>query len=76
MPPVEGHKPLFGVHSMERGMLSRAQRYFVTGAWLSLSVIALINHLTGYKITFFAFYFIPVALATLSTGHRKKVPEM
>jgi hypothetical protein len=33
-------------------------------------VIALIDHLTGYEIGFFVFYFIPVGLAAWAGGRR------
>ena len=51
-------------------MFSRARRYVIVGAWLSIFVIALIDQLTGYEIGFFVFYFIPVVLGTMGGGRR------
>ena len=51
-------------------MFSRARRYFSVVACLSVPVIAIIDHLTGCEISFFAFYFIPVMLGTLGAGRR------
>ena len=51
-------------------MVFPARRHFLAGAWLSLPIIALVDHFTSYEISFFAFYFIPVALGTLGAGRR------
>jgi hypothetical protein len=68
----QSSKVLAGVEErgMRGGLLAQNGWHLMTCAWIAVVVIALIDHLTGYEIGFFVFYFLPVGLAAWAGGRR------
>ena len=61
---------MLNMNTVDHALSSIARPWFITLISVLVAVIAILDYLTGFRLSFAIFYFVPIALATWYAGER------